>query len=321
MNSQPTTTAYHSELALCTLSDWALVSAQGADATAYLQGQLTADLSQLAENDHQLAAHCDAKGKMWSNLRIFHDGEGYSYLLRRDVREQQLTEIKKYAVFSKITFAADDNRMLLGVMGSQAADFLSQHFSQLPDGAQPLVREGATSLLWLAAPEPRYIVITDPAKAEILLCAKPEAVSEQQRWLAAEIAAGIPVIEAANTAQFIPQATNLQALNAISFKKGCYSGQEMVARAKYRGANKRALYWLAGTANQAIAAGSAVALQMGENWRKTGTVLCSVMVAPNTLWVQVVLNNDLSSEERFRIEGDEKSELRIQPLPYSLDDA
>ena len=321
MNSQPTTTAYHSELALCTLGDWALVTAQGADATTYLQGQLTADLSQLAESDHQLAAHCDAKGKMWSNLRIFHDGEGYSYLLRRDVREQQLTEIKKYAVFSKITFTADDSRQLIGVMGSQAADFLGQHFSQLPDATQPLIKLDSTLLLWLATPESRYIVITDPTQAERLLKASADAVCDSEHWLAADIAAGIPVIESANTAQFIPQATNLQALNAISFKKGCYSGQEMVARAKYRGANKRALYWLAGTANQTVAAGSAVALQMGENWRKTGTVLCSVMVAPNTLWVQVVLNNDLGVEDKFRIEGDEESTLQIQPLPYSLDEA
>lgn len=321
MNSQPVTATYSSELALCTLSDWALVSAQGADATAYLQGQLTADLSQLAENAHQLAAHCDAKGKMWSNLRIFHDGEGYSYLLRRDVREQQLTEIKKYAVFSKVTFTADDSRTLLGVMGHQAADFLSSHFSQLPDASQPLVKEGETLLLWLATPAHRYIVITTPTQAEVLLNGKADAVCDPQQWLAADIAAGIPVIEAANTAQLIPQATNLQALNAISFKKGCYSGQEMVARAKYRGANKRALYWLAGTATHTIAAGGAVALQMGGNWRKTGTVLCSVMVAPTTLWVQVVLNNDLGAEERFRLEGDEESDLRIQPLPYSLDDA
>lgn len=321
MNSQPAIATSYTELAICSLTDWALVSAQGADATAYLQGQLTADLSQLAENDHQLAAHCDAKGKMWSNLRICHDGEGYSYLLRRDVREQQLTEIKKYAVFSKITLVADDSRSVLGVMGTQAADFLSQHFSQLPDASQPRVSEGSTLLLWLATPENRYIVITEPAKAEALLTQESAAVCEQQQWLAADIAAGIPVIEAANTAQFIPQATNLQALNAISFKKGCYSGQEMVARAKYRGANKRALYWLAGTAKHAIAAGSAIELQMGENWRKTGTVLCSVMVEPNTLWVQVVLNNDLGANDRFRVEGESDSELRIQPLPYSLDDA
>ncbi|WP_241623024.1 tRNA-modifying protein YgfZ [Rosenbergiella australiborealis] len=321
MLSQPDNTVTHADLVFCALTDWALVTAQGADATAYLQGQLTADLSLLPEHSHQLAAHCDAKGKMWSNLRIFHEGEGYCYLLRRSVREQQLTELKKYAVFSKVTLAADDSRAIIGVMGQQATAVLQQHFAQLPDATHPLVKVGTSILLWLATPENRYIVIAEPATAQALLNHAPAAVYDQQLWLAAEIAAGIPVIDSANSAQFIPQAANLQALGAISFKKGCYSGQEMVARAKYRGANKRALYWLSGSAMAAIAPGEAVELQMGDNWRKTGTVLCSVMHDERQLWVQVILNNDLDSEHLFRREGETESELRIQPLPYSLDDA
>ncbi len=92
----------------------------------------------------------------------------------------------------------------------------------------------------------------------------------------------------------------------------------MVARAKYRGANKRALYWLSGSASTTIPAGEAIELQMGDKWRKTGTVLSSVLVASGQLWVQVVLNNDLESESVFRVVGDENSLLKIQPLPYSL---
>ncbi|MBN0795851.1 tRNA-modifying protein YgfZ, partial [Pseudomonas aeruginosa] len=68
--------------------------------------------------------------------------------------------------------------------------------------------------------------------------------NNSQQWLALNIEAGLPVIDSANSGQFIPQATNLQALGGISFKKGCYTGQEMVARAKFRGANKRALWTL-----------------------------------------------------------------------------
>ncbi|CDL16218.1 Folate-dependent protein for Fe/S cluster synthesis/repair in oxidative stress [Klebsiella pneumoniae IS46] len=74
--------------------------------------------------------------------------------------------------------------------------------------------------------------------------------NNSQQWLALNIEAGLPVIDSANSGQFIPQATNLQALGGISFKKGCYTGQEMVARAKFRGANKRALWTLSGTASR-----------------------------------------------------------------------
>jgi len=118
--------------------------------------------------------------------------------------------------------------------------------------------------------------------------------------------------------QFIPQATNIQALDGISFTKGCYAGQEMVARAKYRGANKRALYWLAGNASKVPAAGDDLELQLGENWRRTGTVLASSQLNDGSLWVQAVLNNDLEPDAKLRVRDDAASQLSIQPLPYSL---
>lgn len=111
---QPTASA-RLPLTLMTLDDWALATITGADSEKYMQGQVTADVSQMAEDQHLLAAHCDAKGKMWSNLRLFRDGDGFAWIERRSVREPQLTELKKYAVFSKVTIAPDDERVLLGV--------------------------------------------------------------------------------------------------------------------------------------------------------------------------------------------------------------
>lgn len=129
------------------------------------------------------------------------------------------------------------------------------------------------------------------------------------------------MIDPATSVQFIPQATNLQALDAISFKKGCYAGQEMVARAKYRGANKRALYWLAGQASHLPEANAPLELQMGDRWRRTGSVLAAVQLDDGISWIQVVLNNDLEPDSVLRVEGDEGGHLTIQPLPYSLDES
>ncbi|RVR66964.1 tRNA-modifying protein YgfZ, partial [Citrobacter freundii] len=77
----------------------------GVDSEKYIQGQVTADVSQMTEHQHLLAAHCDAKGKMWSNLRLFRQGDGFAWLERRSLRDAQLTELKKYAVFSKVASA------------------------------------------------------------------------------------------------------------------------------------------------------------------------------------------------------------------------
>lgn len=106
-------------LTLISLEDWALATITGPDSEKYLQGQVTADVTELGENQHLLVAHCDAKGKMWSNLRLFRHGDGFAWIERRSVRDTQLAEMKKYAVFSKVTIAPNDDAVLLGVAGSR----------------------------------------------------------------------------------------------------------------------------------------------------------------------------------------------------------
>ncbi|MRS14266.1 tRNA-modifying protein YgfZ [Enterobacteriaceae bacterium RIT691] len=309
-------------LTLMTLDDWALATITGKDSESYLQGQVTADVAQLTEHQHLLAAHCDAKGKMWSTLRVFREAEGFGWIERRSLRDAQLAELKKYAVFSKVTIAADDTRVLLGVAGFQARAALANLFTTLPDSDTQVVREDDSTLLWLEHPAERFLLIVSEETAHRITDAlKSEAtLNNSQQWLALNIEAGMPVIDTVNSAQFIPQATNLQALGGISFKKGCYTGQEMVARAKFRGANKRALWSLAGSASRIPEAGEDVEMQMGDNWRRTGTVLAAVMLDDGRVLVQIVMNNDMEPDSLFRVRDDAGS-LRIEPLPYSLEEA
>lgn len=308
-------------LTLMTLDDWALATLVGVDSEKYLQGQVTADVSQMTEHQHLLAAHCDPKGKMWSNLRLFRRQDGFALIERRSLRDAQLTELKKYAVFSKVTIAADDELVLLGVAGFQARAALKNLFSDLPDAEKQVTHEGATSLLWFEHPAERFLLVTDVATAErVTQALRGEAqLNNSQQWLSLNIEAGIPVIDAANSGQFIPQATNLQALGGISFKKGCYTGQEMVARAKFRGANKRALWYLAGQASRVPEAGEDLELKMGDNWRRTGTVLAAVQLDDGRLLVQAVMNNDMEPDSVFRVRDDVNT-LSIEPLPYSLEE-
>lgn len=308
-------------LTLMTLDDWALATLVGVDSEKYLQGQVTADVSQMTEHQHLLAAHCDPKGKMWSNLRLFRRQDGFALIERRSLRDAQLAELKKYAVFSKVTIAADDELVLLGVAGFQARAALKNLFSELPDAEKQVTHEGATSLLWFEHPAERFLLVTDVATAErVTEALRGEAqLNNSQQWLSLNIEAGIPVIDAANSRQFIPQATNLQALGGISFKKGCYTGQEMVARAKFRGANKRALWYLAGQASRVPEAGEDLELKMGENWRRTGTVLAAVQLDDGRLLVQAVMNNDMEPDSVFRVREDVNT-LSIEPLPYSLEE-
>lgn len=297
------------------LSDLALVTITGPDSQKYLQGQVTADIDAMADDQHVLCAHCDAKGKMRSDLRLFHYKDGYAYLIRRSALDTQLAELKKYAVFSKVTIAADDSAVLTGIAGHGAADALQAHFSVIPDADTQVVSCNDTTLLYLPLPQGRFILIQTAALSDAL--SLPD-VSDTQ-WTALDIEAGYAVIDAATVNEFLPQATNLQSLpRGICFKKGCYTGQEMVARAKFRGANKRAMFTLIGHSRYVPVAGDDAERQLGENWRRTGTILAAVRLSDDRVLVQIVMNNDTEEDAVFRIREDEESRLSLFPLPYSF---
>lgn len=298
-------------LTLISLEDWALITLNGPDSVQYLQGQLTCDVASLNVDRFSFAAHCNAKGKMFSHLCVFHHREGMGLIERRSVRDSQCEELKKYAVFSNTTIVADDQVVLLGVAGFHAPAALSELFDILPDAAHPVAHYQDTTLLHFNLPQRRFLLITTPVVRDTMQYKLDgqARLNDSRQWLALDIEAGYPIIDSANSAQFIPQAANVQALDGISFNKGCYVGQEMVARAQYRGANKRALYWLAGKAGHLPAAGDDLECKMGNNWRRTGTVLAACQLEDSSIWIQAVLNQNLAPDSLLRVCGDKAGAL------------
>lgn len=318
--SRKISTASQLPLTLISLEEWALVSIQGIDSSSYLQTQLTIDICSMERTRYYFAAHCNAQGKMWSNLCLFHHRQGYSYLLRRSVCEQQISELKKYAIFSKVTIIPDNNIALLGIAGVDARFVLSNFFNLLPNAKTSMIEEDETVILWFSEPKERFLLATTFIKAQQL---KDKLIAVAQfnnsnQWVALDIEAGIPIIDSPNSAKLIPQATNLQMFNAISFKKGCYIGQEIVTRTKFRGTNKHALYWLLGKCSLVPKLTDSMELQIGSKWRKTGIILSAVKLEDGNISAQVVLNNNLKPDSIFRLNDDNEGKFTIQTLPYSM---
>lgn len=275
------------------LSQYRLIEISGIDAEKYLQGQLTCDVAKLASGSQTLTAHCDPKGKMSALFRLVKvNSERFFAIIGKDLLPEALNQLKKYAVFSKVTFTELD----MSIYGTTSGEIFEKFCQEVT--ACTLETEPKRYLLW----------------GENLTL---ETNAECSAWDLLDIQQGIPQLHQANQFELIPQAANVQMIEqAISFSKGCYIGQETVARAKYRGANKRAMFTLVGnpsTVQPEI--GGAVEMQLGENWRATGTIL-SFTVADEKLWLQVVLNRDLEENVRFRL-GD--TALEIYPLPYVVE--
>ncbi|WP_421226042.1 tRNA-modifying protein YgfZ [Aeromonas jandaei] len=284
------------------LTKIAITRLSGQDRVKYLQGQVTCDVNALQPGQSTLGGHCDPKGKLWSDFRLLCLEESLLLLTTPSVLERQLPELKKFAVFSKVEIAADE-RHATGLAGKGTDAWLAAQFGLEQSG---LIAGGMA----VKIEQDRWLLVSSE-QADAL------PAGDESLWWGLEIKAGLPHMEAVHQGEFIPQMLNLQALDGICFNKGCYMGQETVARAKYRGANNRALFLLAGSASEPVNAGDALEIQLGDNWRRSGMVL-NAWQHQGQVWLTAVLPKDTEADARFRLKQEESSQLTLQPLPYEL---
>ena len=291
------------EPTLFSLTNLAITRLGGPDRAKYLQGQVTCDVNALQPGQSTLGGHCDPKGKLWSDFRLLCLEDSLLMLTKPSVLARQLPELKKFAIFAKVEIG-EFQGSLTGLAGQGTDDWMAQHFALTGTG---LVEGGMA----VRVEADRWLLASTSSLALNL------PVGDEGLWWGLEIKAGLPHLEAVHQGEYIPQMLNLQALDGISFNKGCYMGQETVARAKYRGANNRALFVLSGTAATQVASGDTLEIQLGDNWRRSGMVL-NAWQQDGQLWLTAVLPKDTEADASFRLKQEEGSRLALQPLPYSL---
>lgn len=302
-------------LMLANLSHLGLIKVVGEQGRSFIHGQVTTDISSLATDQWRWGAHCDPKGKMLASFRTFAIQDALFMLMPKDAIEVDLPQLQKYAVFSKATLSnASAEWTLLGVAGEQASQFVNKHFGDIQQELT-LIENGA-----ILKDAERFILVLTPDAAAALVAQSELSVFDASAWQALEIAAGYPNLAASHASQYVPQMCNLQAVNGISFNKGCYMGQETIARMKYRGGNKRALYILRGHTSLQITLASGLEIAMEDSFRRGGQIIEFVQCG-NQVLLTAVLPNDTANDTQLRFADDEQSHLTIQALPYSLDEA
>jgi hypothetical protein len=302
------------ELSISLLDNLGMITMVGDDKKSYLHSQVTCDVVSLESDQSTLGAHCDAKGKVWSVFRLFHHQDGYGMIQPKSAIEIELKEIKKYAVFSKVTIEESDN-IILGVAGIKADEFIA---SLSEKAGNVRVINGGTAV---KVADNRWLLVLTSEAAQSLTESSSATLTTHELWDRFEIESALPFVQAAAQNEHIPQALNVQALGGICFTKGCYTGQETVARAKYRGTNKRAMYIVKGaTATNLSNEPVELERSVGENWRSVGTLLTHYQYNDNQAIGLIVLPNNLDDDTRLRLASQPECEWEIAELPYSLDD-
>jgi folate-binding protein YgfZ len=212
----------------------------GNDAKTLLQGQFTCDLEKITPTMSTLSAFCNPQGRIISLFRLFMIGSDYYLQMPNDILGITLTKLKKYAVFYKVTLTnVSDDLQTLGLTGNITAT--ANHW---PSVQHEVITEEDVTIIKLSDQPTRYELIGSPAKIATLR-KKLTAIatpSPEKHWKQININAGLPAIYAQTSEKFLPHDLQLNKLNAISFEKGCYTGQEIIARMQYLGKLKNQLF-------------------------------------------------------------------------------
>lgn len=293
---------------LIPLKDWQLVLVEGQDSINYLQGQLTIDLIKNFDiNNYKFCAHCNGQGKVLSTLILFsfnYREKLFGYILRKSISKIQQKELKKYSVFSKVKIFTNNKLQLLGIAGFNARNILKSIFNILPNKNKPFIKTKDISFLWFNKPIERFILISSYEKINFLK-KKFFRISEYKnslQWLSLDIEAGYPIIEKENIKKFLPQSLNSKFLKSIDLKKGCYLGQEVIARTTFLNTNKKFMYFLSGYSNFLPKIGDKIEAKINKKWISIGDILAIVKLK-NKIFIQAVLKTKNFEINQLRIEN------------------
>jgi folate-binding protein YgfZ len=217
------------------LTHWGVIRAKGADAASFLHGQLTQDTANLGLNQARLAGYCSAKGRLLASFVVWRAADDELLLAcSADLLPGVLKRLSMFVLRAKCKLSdATAELALFGLAGEAARAWLGD---AAPRAAWSAVAVGTAQAVRLpdVAGKPRYLWCAPAAEAAPPL---PPLPLDAWSWL--EVQSGVPTIVSATAEQFVPQMVNLELVGGVNFQKGCYPGQEIVARSQYRGTIKR----------------------------------------------------------------------------------
>jgi hypothetical protein len=312
------------DCALVDLSHLGLIAVAGADAINFLQGQLSNDLRELSATHTQLNSHCSPKGRMLANFRVLQLDERILLVPPRAMLDTLMQRLRLFLLRAQATLDdLSDALVCFGLIGDCAEASLRHAFGDLPEAVNGLARAGDTVLIRVAGSPARYLVIgpVDSARATWEAAQAAGAVpANPELWTLHDIRAGLPTVLPETSDSFVPQMANMQLIDGVSFHKGCYTGQEVVARMQYLGKLKRRMYIARAELGQDTdppSPGTPLAAASSRSEQAPGRVVNVCASAPGRYEMLVVGEIQAAESGDLRL-GNDGPVLEIEPPPYGF---
>jgi hypothetical protein len=306
-------------LVFATLPHLSTLRAEGPDAIAFLHGQVTCDVSGLAEGGWTYGAYCSPKGRMLASFLLAREGAALRMLLAGDIAAATHKRLSMFVLRSKVTITNETGRnAVFGLAGRELESALASIGAGPLAGAHRAVRTEAGDL-WIRASANRLLGVVAAERAAAVLsaltkCARPV---DPQCWHWLEINEGVPWIEARTQDQLVPQMANLEVLGAVSFSKGCYTGQEVVARAQHLGKIKRRMFLASVDPAGAPQPGDAIfGSDLGD--QAAGVVVSAAPSPRGDIDVLAVMPLSTAHGGTGHLRALDGPKLALRPLPYAM---
>jgi folate-binding protein YgfZ len=305
--------AAHEGGLLAPLPEIGVLHVAGDDASAFLHNQLTQSITDIQAHETRLAAWCNPKGRTRALVRVVPSDTGLLLIANAEVLEAIQPTLQMFIFRSRVALTSlSDREGLMGMAGPVAANLLTETVGTLPATAGHLLRAGDLHVIALASESTqRYLVLAPADQLSALWQRYKTALSraDSQFWQLLNIQAGLPEVSLQTQEMFIPTMLNLEPLGGIHYEKGCYPGQEVVARMHYLGKLKRRMY-RAAIAAEPPAPGTAVNDSTGA---EAGQVVTAAPASDNGSELLVVCRIEKAAQDTLNIDG---HALEFLDLPY-----
>ena len=306
---------------LCDLSQFGTLVIAGDDAASFMQGQFTNDVDMVNEDSSQLNGFCNRKGRMLANFRLFKYQGNYFASIKNDLIELSIQHLESYILRSQVALQDVSEQLIhIGVSGDKAAELLSPFIGNISKEIDSVSHNEDYIAIRVAGLQPRYEIFCSVEHAKTLwqkLSTQTDIVNSSV-WDYQDIQAGIPFIDSHTSGEFIPQMANMELINGVSFTKGCFTGQEIVARTHYLGKQKRRTYRIKIVSDTKPKAGDQLVTETSTDNQYTGTLITIYPTANNEYEALAVIQIKSAEEGKLKLKNTD-SNISLLELPYSLE--
>jgi len=309
---------------ICDASELGLILVTGVDAESFLQNQFSNDIGEIDETRFQLSSYSTPKGRLLAIFQIVQISNGYLLITPISLVESLLQRLQMFVIQAKVNLANASDHFARFALQTDSSN-VTQHPSLAQQAGQVLQGDTVISLqLTGINDENRYLVLClsfDEAKSLWDEFSQHLAVAGFDAWRLSEIKAGMPVIYPQTSEEFVLQMTNLDLLDGVSFKKGCYPGQEIVARMHYLGKLKRRLFLTTLETDQCPAAGDEISGKSAESADGSGKVVDAVSDSDGLCYCLYVAQIKKAANNELCLLDQPQVELTPVEVPYPGTDA